>query len=158
NNKTYDPTTGDGDTAGGSNATGSYQLIVQALPNDTDDTFVEATNLGTITATPDIVNDSISTDIDVDMYQVSLSAGETIDIDIDTSQNGPGGLGSYLRVFNDQGQQIAFNDDAAAPGESTVGFDAYLRFTTVSGGTFFISVSNNNNTQFNGTTGNGDTA
>jgi hypothetical protein len=28
----------------------------------------------------------------------------------------PAGLGSYLRLFDAQGQQLAFNDNARAPG------------------------------------------
>ncbi len=35
NNVQYDPLTGGGDTAGGANATGAYQLRVTALPIDT---------------------------------------------------------------------------------------------------------------------------
>jgi dockerin type I repeat protein/pre-peptidase len=93
----------------------------------------------------------------VDLYRFTVTAGQVVDFDIDTPLNGPGGLGSFLRLFNAQGQELAFNDNAAAPGES-VGFDAYLRFTFAAAGTFYIGVSNANNTLYDPVTGNGDTA
>ena len=55
-----------------------------------------------------------------------------VDFDIDTALNGSGGLGSYLRLFNSAGTQLAFNDNAIAPGETTLGFDAYFRYTFAS--------------------------
>jgi hypothetical protein len=158
NNTLYNALTGGGDAAGGQNATGNYQLIVQALPIDPDDSLSEAPSLGTVTTTPDVVNDSITPDIDVDLYSFTVAAGQVVDFDIDTAPNGPGGLGSFLRLFNAQGQELAFNDDAAAPGESVIGFDAYLRFTFAAAGTYFIGVSNNNNTLYNPTTGGADAA
>ena len=138
----YDPVTGNGDTAGGQHATGSYALIVQALPVDTDDSLSESVPLGTISTTPKTIDASITPDIDVDMYRFTVAARQVVDFDIDTALNGPGGLGSYLRLFNAQGQQLAFNNDAVAPGENVIGFDAYLRFTFATAGTYYIGVSN----------------
>ena len=158
NNIQYDPISGNGDTAGGSNATGAYQLIIQSLPVDTNDAISEATSLGLITATPQTVNANIVTDIDVNMVSFSVAAGQIVDLDIDTVLNGPGGLGSFLRLFDAQGTELAFNNNGAAPGESTIGFDAYLRYTFASGGTYYLGVSNLNNIQYDATTGNGDTA
>ena len=88
----------------------------------------------------------------------TVVAGQSVDFDIDTAINGPGGLGSFLRLFNSQGQELAFNNDGVAPGETTLGFDAYLRFAFATGGTFYIAVSNLNNTLYDPITGNGDTA
>src|SRR5262245_24878342 len=161
NNITYDPTTGSGLTAGGLNSIGAYSLILNLVsppPTDTNDQTSEAIDLGRLTTTPIVKDDSIAFDTDVNMYKFTVTVNQVVDFDIDTTLNGPGGLGSYLRLFNNQGTQLAFNDDAAAPGENTVGFDAYLRFTFTTAGTYFIAVSNNNNTQYNPTTGAGDTA
>jgi hypothetical protein len=158
NNTLYDPVSGDGDSAGGPNATGNYQLTVQALPVDSDDTFDESNVLGTISASPITINAAISPDIDVDMYRFGASAGQTIQFDIDTPLNGPGGLGSFLRVFDSRGAELAFNNDAAAPGESTVGFDSYVRFTFSASGTYFVGVSNATNTHYDPFSGEGDAA
>jgi hypothetical protein len=158
NNTQYNAATGDGDTAGGSNTTGSYQLIVQLITSDPDDTLSESTSLGTISTTPVIKNDTISRDIDVDMYRFTVTTGQAVDFDIDTTANGPGGVGSYLRLFDSQGQQIAVNDNAVAPGENVLGFDAYLRYTFTAAGTYFIGVSNSNNIIYDAISGSGDTA
>jgi Dockerin type I domain/Bacterial pre-peptidase C-terminal domain len=157
NNVTYSAVTGDGDTAGGLHSTGSYQLIVQGLPVDIDDELTEATSLGAVSTTLNTTAAAITPDIDVDMYRFTVTAGQVVDFDVDTTQNGPGGLGSYIRLFNSQGTQIAENNDAAAPGES-LGFDAYLRFTFATAGTFYLGVSNSNNVLYNPVNGNGDTA
>ncbi len=158
NNTQYDPITGNGDIAGGANAIGTYKLIVNGLPFDPDQTISTATNLGSITSAVTTVSAIISPDIDVDMYAVDVTAGQIVDFNINTPINGPGGLGSYLRLFNSSGQQLAFNDDAAAPGETVVGFDAYLRYTFPTAGTFYIGVSNYNNIQYDPLTGSDDTA
>ncbi|MCU0959964.1 MAG: PPC domain-containing protein, partial [Pirellulaceae bacterium] len=158
NNTQYDPVQGDEDTAGGSHATGSYQLRLQALPTDTDDEISEATELGAISATAHMVEASISPDVDVDMYSFTVSTNQVVDFDIDTTENGPGGLGSYLRLFNSQGQQLASNNDGMAPGENLLGFDAYLRYTFSSRGTYYLGVSNATNRTYSASTGDGDTA
>src|SRR5207248_2529163 len=77
--------------------------------------------------------------------------------DVDTLLNGPGGLNSFLWLFNPQGQPITFNNNAAAPGESPTGFDSYLRYTFTSAGTYCVGVSNANNTTYDPLTGNADT-
>src|SRR6185503_8779883 len=117
-----------------------------------------AVSLGTITSTPSTTNAAINPDIDVDMYSFTVTAGQVVDFDIDTPLNGPGGLGSFIRLFNSQGQQLATNNDAAAPGEPTVGFDSYLRFTFATAGTYYLGVSNANNTMYNPASGAGDAA
>lgn len=155
NNIQYNSTTGSGDTSGGLYATGLYTLIVNALPNDPDSTIRNATNLGLVTTTTKTVTASITPDIDVDIYSFSVGAGQTVDFNINTPLNGPGSLGSYIRLFNASGQQIAFNNDAAAPGEPTVGFDAYLRYSFSSAGVYYLGVSNFSNTQYNPITGGG---
>lgn len=158
NNIDYSATTGNGDTAGGLNATGSYTLTVQALPIDIDDEISESTVLGSITTTPVTANSSIQPDVDVDMYKFTVNSNQTVDFDIDTTDNGPDGLNSYVRLFNSQGEQLAFNNNAMAPGENLLGFDAFLRYTFTSRGNYYLAVSNATNTQYNATTGAGDTA
>ena len=112
------------------------------MADDLDDSLSEALSLGAISTTAQTVDASITPDVDVDMYRFTVAAGQVVDFDIDTTLNGPGGFGSYLGLFNPQGQQLAFNNDARCPGENEVGFDAYLRYTFSSRGTFYVGVSN----------------
>ena len=62
-NSQYDPVTGNNDMSRGLNTTGSYQLNVQALPVDMDDSLTEAPLLGAVSATPIKVVGSIAIDI-----------------------------------------------------------------------------------------------
>jgi len=157
-NTQYDPVSGDNDTAGGNNTVGSYELFIQALPVDSDDTLDEARLLAAVSTTPQTINDSIITDIDVDMYRFTVTAGQLVGFDIDTNLNGTGGLGSYLRLFDSQGLQLAFNNNGAAPGETELGIDAYLQYTFTTRGTYYLGVSNSNNFQYDPNTGTGDAA
>ncbi len=144
NNTQYNPVDGSGDTDGGSNSTGNYTLVVQLIPagGDLDDTLSEAAVIGGISTNPTILNASISPDIDVDMFQFAASIGQTLEFDIDTALNGPGGLSSFLRLFDANGQQIGFGGPASAPGEGQANFDAFLRHTFSASGTYYIGVSN----------------
>lgn len=119
---------------------------------DPDDQIRDAISLGTIT-TPVTRNDSINVPIDVDIYRVDVSAGQRLSFDIDR----PAGsrLDSYLRLFNSAGQQLAFNDDGAAPGEVR-GLDSYLEYTFASSGSYFLGVSGYRNQTYNAVTGLGD--
>lgn len=154
-NISYDPTTGNGIIAGGTDATGNYTLIVQTLLPDNDNTLTKATAVGAVSTTTKVYFASIDPDIDIDLYQFTATAGQVVDFDIDTTLNGPGGLGSYLRLFNSVGQQLASNNDAAAPGESSVGYDAYLRYTIPVTGTYYIGVTNYLNINYDPVTGTG---
>ena len=140
------------------NALGCEILERRFLMADFDDSISEAFSLGPPSTTPITVSASISPDIDVNMVGFTVVAGQVVDFDIDTAPNGAGGLGSYIRLFNAQGTQLAFNDDGAAPGENVVGFDAYLRYTFAIAGTYYLGVSNFNNIQYSPVTGDGDNA
>ena len=161
NNIQYDAVTGNGDTSGGANSTGNYQLNIHTATiatTDQDDSIPEAISLGSISTSLVSVDFAISPDTDVDMFSFVVSAGKIIDFDLDTVTNGAVGLDSYLRLFDAQGQQLEFNNNAKAPGESVVGFDAYLRHAFSVAGTYFIAVSNNSNIQYDPQSGNGDVA
>ncbi|PQO46656.1 Ig-like domain-containing protein [Blastopirellula marina] len=94
---------------------------------------------------------------DVDFYAVTLSAGQTISIDIDARYDDDygymqplSGLDSYLRVFNASGTQLTANDDGTSANDYywTYG-DAYVSFTAPSAGTYYIGVSSVYNTNYN---------
>jgi subtilisin family serine protease len=73
---------------------------------------------------------------DVDLYKVSLAAGQSLTADIDAKKL-PGGstLDSFIRIFSAAGQQLAFNDD---DGVTT---DSFARFIAPAAGDYVIAVS-----------------
>lgn len=104
------------------------------------------------------LNDSISTAGDVDVFRIDLKAGETVRLDVDTTTNGYPGLGSYLRLFNAQGAELAANNDAQAPDEPPIPpnrdgsrefFDSYVEYHVSMSGTYYVGVSNWENTYYN---------
>ena len=94
------------------------------LAGDLDDALAEALSFGAASTAPAMYESMILPDTDVDMYGFTVTAGQTVDIDIDTPINGPGGLDSYVRLFNSGGHQLEFNDHAIAPGAEALGYDA----------------------------------
>jgi subtilisin family serine protease len=73
---------------------------------------------------------------DVDLYRVSLAAGQTLTVDIDAKKL-PGGstLDSFVRIFSASGRQLASNDD---DGVST---DSFARFIAPEAGDYVVAVS-----------------
>lgn len=129
--------------------------------HDVDDQMSEAVALGTL-VNPQTLNGVISFSTDVDMFKFTATAGQTIHFDIDTIENGPPGLGSYLRIFNAQGNELAANNDRVAPGDppppvigphNPDGFDAYIPYTFTRSGTYFVAVSNWQNRGYNPVSG-----
>jgi len=121
--------------------------------SDPDDQFEEADrlhNLGKIVREVQF-QDSISVKTDVDMLRFEVAAGQTVNFDIDTADNGPPGLGSYLRVFDAGGNELAANNDRLAPGDpppnshpdnDADGFDSYISYRFAKSGVYYVGVSN----------------
>lgn len=156
-NKTYDPISGSSQD-GTSFGDYSLNLTVTAtlLPPEPNDTLTTATATGYSSGTGNSWteahsigdNPDLATGLDVDLYAVTLTAGATLDIDIDTDLNGT--LDSVLSVFDHTGTRLALNDDAPAPGE-TYTLDSYLSFTAATTGTYYIGVSGFNNSNYDPT-------
>ena len=89
---------------------------------------------------------------DVDMYSVTVSAGQTIAFDIDQSS---GTIDFYLRLFDSSGQQLAVRDNQAAPGE-LLGTEPYLRYFFSTAGTYYLGISGVANSSYNPIDGTGD--
>lgn len=121
---------------------------------DHDDSIPEVNNLPVNqAAVGGAVNLSIADVSDVDLVRFTVRAGQRVSFDVDRASGSS--LNSFLRLFNASGQQIASNDDAAAPGE-IAGPDSFLAFTFNTAGTFYVGVSNNQNKSYNPLTGAGD--
>lgn len=82
------------------------------------------------------IGDGSATTRDVDLYRVTLAAGQTVTIDVDAATlSGGSTLDSYVRLFNSAGRQLAVNDDDPST------YDSLLSFRATTAGTYFVGVS-----------------
>lgn len=90
--------------------------------------------------------------LDVDLYRISLSSGQTLEVDVDAyyddNWNQISSLDSYLRVFDSSGTQLASNDYAYASNDASNSYDAYLSFTAATDGDYYIGVSPTSNPSY----------
>jgi hypothetical protein len=132
----------------------SYSMAIDG-PNvaggDSDDQLTEARSL----AVNGSITDSISSATDVDLYKITVAAGQKVTMDVDRTTSSS--LDSYLRVFNASGSQVKSNNDANAPGETaTTPKESYISYTFSTAGTYYVGVSGNANSAYSATTGSGD--
>ncbi|GAB4181579.1 MAG: hypothetical protein Fur006_16750 [Coleofasciculaceae cyanobacterium] len=130
---------------------GNKAISVLAEPNDTIplaiDSGLSSTNSGTFKDTGAIGDNPNVLGQDVDFVKFQLNAGDKVTIDIDTNQQATS-FDSYLRLFDASGNQVAFNDNGTASGE-TSSLDSYLEFTATTSGTYYVAVSSNGNSSYN---------
>jgi len=90
---------------------------------------------------PDHVNSSIDFIGNVDIYEVSLTAGQSYQFDVTGHLNGdsdfisPGLLDPTLTLTDSSGNQVAFDDDGGP------GFNSHIDFTATDTGTYTLSVA-----------------
>jgi predicted outer membrane repeat protein len=84
---------------------------------------------------------------DIDLYAVSLDANQRLTLDIDTDFNGSQ-LDAYLRVFDSTGTPKTSNDN-------THNNDPYLVYTAPSTGTYYVGVTNSQNSSYDPTDASG---
>ncbi|MFM8892692.1 MAG: DVUA0089 family protein, partial [Planctomycetia bacterium] len=128
---------------------GDTWLVRAAALTDAGDTIATAAPLGVPSGAirrAGRIGDGASAARDVDLYRVTLAAGQSLVIDVD-AQSLPGGstLDSYLRIFSGAGQQLARNDDAGGS------LDSYLSVRSPSGGTFYVGISGYRNVSYTAT-------
>lgn len=104
------------------------------------------------------VIDSVSEAADVDMFKITVAAGQRVGIDLDRA--GGSALDTYLRLFSSDSitdaVEIRKNNNEAAPGE-TLGTESYLDHTFESAGTYYIGVSASGNAAYGPVSGNNGT-
>ncbi|EAQ79300.1 Calx-beta domain-containing protein [Blastopirellula marina] len=153
-NPSYDPTTaGSGNDYTSYNSHGEYRLqLLASEPLPADSAGEELLGAQTVTLTENVTTEIDATigdgwyqSADVDLYAVTLDAGDRLLVDIDANYLDDGtpdsSLNSYLRIFNASGSQISFNDNATSDSDDSSGSDSYLLFVAPSSGTFYIGVS-----------------
>ncbi|MEM9506529.1 MAG: DVUA0089 family protein [Cyanobacteria bacterium P01_E01_bin.35] len=129
---------------------GDYELQLEVVAvvadSDPDNTIAEAldSNLTTSGSSPDVINDAINTELDVDLFQFELGAAEGVFLQIDTSEL-DSELDSLLRVFDAEGNELALddNDDANFTGDFSQ--DASLAFLPENPGKYFVGVGTSGN-------------
>lgn len=123
-------------------AAGINSVIVESTSDKTDnlrdeDRSLRVTYFGAI--------DDV---LDVDMARIDLVKGEIVVIDV----NGLEGNGTVLRVFDDAGVQIGFDDD------SGFGEDPELVFAAPTTNDYYVGISGEGNSAYNALTGAGAAA
>ncbi len=95
---------------------GSYELninLANITPDeDIDNTIAEAvnSNVSSIGERSTVLDREIDATSDVDIYSFGLDAGEGITFDLNAATQ-DSDLDSYLRLFDSQGNELAFDDD-----------------------------------------------
>jgi hypothetical protein len=75
----------------------------------------------------------------VDMYSVSLNAGDEITVNVTAQQQRA--LESYLRIFDSRGQQVASQANMGSP-------ETARRFDVLAAGVYYVGISSNGNTRY----------
>ena len=84
---------------------------------------------------------------DIDLYRFQLNKGQGITLDIDTDKNTTD-FDSYLRVFDAEGNELAYNDDFS-PESSEFSLDAYIGFIANAKAEYYVGVSDTSVRDYN---------
>ncbi len=120
-------------------ATNGNETIAYASASGVNGTRMTVTGTGVIgDNTPDLAQQSF----DIDMVRVDLERGATITINASaTALVAP--LDTFLRLFDAEGNQLAFNNDFGASTNSSI------TFTVTQSGAYYIGVSASANRTYN---------
>ena len=119
---------------------------VTTLPRDAGDTLPRAESVVATTGSVTLasrIGDGPRGRRDVDLFRVSLAAGQRLTIDVAArSLAAPSTLDSSLRLFDSKGRQLAANDNAFGTPDSS------LSFTTPKAGVYYVGVSGSGNVAY----------
>ena len=101
------------------------------------------------------VSGSVDLRSDIDLYKFQLEEGLGITIDLDTvnADDDTSNFDSYLRVFDEDGNELAFNDDFSLESEK-FSPDSYIGFISNETGNYYVGVSSVSNSDYNAIDGN----
>ena len=139
--------------------TGSYDLNIEIVSivsdEDADNTLTEAidSNVSSTGETSTVLTDSIDSKSDVDLYSFQLDAGDGVTLDLNAATQ-DSDLDSYLRLFDSQGNELAFDDDDDnnVVAENTTA-DSLLNFVADTSGEYYIGVSSEGNSAYDSVNG-----
>ncbi|MBE9101141.1 S8 family serine peptidase [Vacuolonema iberomarrocanum] len=156
-NVTYDPFVAESGTSG---STGGYSLNLAIASDQTNDvagdTIPDAYNTDVSSITPDPFtltttigdNPDFTPGLDVDFFSFQLDQGDLVTIDIDTGSEPDDLHDSVLILFDEAGNELAFSDDAAAPGEEPFTYESYITFIAPETGVYYVGVTGYSNTWY----------
>ncbi len=109
-----------------------------------------ATNISSTEEQSTTVSGSIDSRLDIDLYQFALEQGRGITLDLDTinADDNTANFDSYLRIFDENGNQLAFNDDFSLESEE-FSLDSYIGFIANETGNYYVGVSSVANIGYN---------
>ncbi len=152
-NYRYDPNAPGSGVAG---STGDYDLSISlnAYAYEANDSMTQAIFTGFNSDNPGtgqisgVIGDSpnLAPSNDVDFFMLQLDEGDRLTVDVDAFEEGSW-LDSGLRLFDANGNEVAFSDDDAAPGES-LSYDPYLEFTALTSGNYYLGISGYGNLDY----------
>ena len=140
-NNDYDANTGENDELG--NSVGNYRVTFF----DDNDSIEEALPLNGTSNGGSAIG-TIDPNTDVDLYRLPAIEDQTFRIEV----NGFVELDSFLRIFDDDGDLLASNNNVNG------GVDSELTFEFPSTGDFFLGVSSAGNTGYDAEDGTGDSS
>jgi len=97
-------------------------------PSDPDIAGSSSTTAALVVGT--LQNSTVGFSGDQDWFRVALTGGYSYDFAMDAVSGS--GLDTYLRLLNDAGTQLAYNDDA-------VGLNSRMTYTATTTGTYYVS-------------------
>nr|WP_044235914.1 Ig-like domain-containing protein [Gimesia maris] len=148
---TYTITDGNGETS-----TASVTVTVHEHDDTVATARATALVLDNVVTYAGTISDGPETDLDVDLFAISLNVGEMILADLDAAYLDGGtvlsNLNGLLRLFDANGNELALNDDASDPDTGVASTDALLRFTAPVAGMYYLGISAASNDGYDATT------
>jgi hypothetical protein len=120
----------------------SVDSLPECIEKENNDKIKDAQQI----TLPQIINGCISKSGDVDTYKFTGRLGELVSVDVQARRlNSP--LDSLLRIFDESGNCVAWNDDS---GDKNIGLlthnaDSYLQFHLPGDGNYFVQISDSQN-------------
>ncbi|WP_165440535.1 golvesin C-terminal-like domain-containing protein [Rubripirellula amarantea] len=126
--------------------------IAPLLPvDDPDDQINEATLID-----EGIFADQIYSANDVDMFAISVQAGERWQFDIDVFNDPSAELDSSVNLFDASGSLIAFSDADVGPDPEFAATESFIDFVFDTSGVYYLAVASEGNYQYDPVDGSGD--
>ncbi len=133
---------------------GSYRITGGIEKSDPDDTIWEITSRADrMRNVGDNIDLELDNPMDVDLFGVTVQAGERIVFDVDSRAGS--NINTYLRLFDFNGFELLANDNGTDTGESASGF-SFIDYTFTTSGTYYVGMSLATNKTYDINNGEGD--